>query len=181
VNKQSFKAVGTGKMKIDIPNSIDILQLSLTEVLYSPEVRYTLMSVGCLDDKGFLLTFAGGKCTIRGLDSMLVSEVPKNSNGLYKVAHEKDEANAATEVLTLDQFHCRMGHISLEVAWKLVDKGFVTGMRLETMPMVDPCFCESCVYVKVTCKPVTKAWEEECATEFGGEIHSDLWDQHPLL
>jgi hypothetical protein len=83
-----FKAVGTGEMTIDVPNGVDISQLSLTEVLYSPEVGYTLVSVGRLDDKGFSLMFAGGKCTIKGPDGAWVGEVPKNSNGLYKVAHE---------------------------------------------------------------------------------------------
>ena len=155
MNKQSFKAVGTGEMMIDVPNSVDISQLSLTKVLYSPEVGYTLVSMGCLDDKGFLLTFAGGKCTIKGPDGVCVGKVPKNSNGLYKVAHEQDEANVAAEVLTLDQFHHYMGHISLEVAQKLVDKFFMMGVRLETMPTSDPFFCKSCVYVKAICKPVT--------------------------
>ena len=87
-NKQNFKAVGTGEMTIDIPNGANISQLRLTEVLYSPEVGYTLVSVGCLDDNGFLLTFAGGKCTISGPDGEHVGAVPKNGNGLYKIVHE---------------------------------------------------------------------------------------------
>lgn len=124
--------------------------------------------------------FAGGKCTIKGPDGAWVGAVPKNSNGLYKVAHERDEVNAATEVLTLDQFHRRMDHISPEVARKLVDKGFVTGVRLETTPTGDSFFCESCVYAKATRKPVAKAREGERATEFGGEIHSDLLGPAPV-
>ena len=36
-------------------------------------------------------------------------------------------------------------------------------------------FCESCVYAKATHKPVVKARKGECAMEFGGEVHSDLW------
>ena len=51
-------------MVIDIPNGADISQLRLTEVLYSPEVGYTLVSVGQLDDTGFLATFGSGKCVI---------------------------------------------------------------------------------------------------------------------
>jgi hypothetical protein len=96
-------------MMIDVPNSANISQLRLTEVLYSPEVGYTLVSVGCLNDRGFLLTFTDGRCTIRGLDRACIGAVPKNSNGLYKVVHEQDEVNVATEVLTL-------GHISLGIA-----------------------------------------------------------------
>jgi len=45
-NKQDFQAVGKGEMVIDIPNGADISQLRLTEVLYAPEVGYTLVSVG---------------------------------------------------------------------------------------------------------------------------------------
>ena len=58
------------------------------------------------------------------------------------------------EEITLDQFHRRMGHISPEVARKLVEKGFATGIRLETTASGDPFFCESCVYAKSTRKPV---------------------------
>ena len=42
-NKQSFRAVGIGEMTIDVPNNVDISKLRLTEVLYSPEVGYTLV------------------------------------------------------------------------------------------------------------------------------------------
>jgi len=63
-NKQNFQAVGKGEMVIDIPNGADISQLRLMEVLYSPEVGYTLVSGGQLNDHGFLATFGGGKCVI---------------------------------------------------------------------------------------------------------------------
>jgi hypothetical protein len=45
-------------MVVDIPNGADILQLRLTEVLYSPEVGYTLVSVGRLDDNSFSMSGA---------------------------------------------------------------------------------------------------------------------------
>ncbi|KAF9545222.1 hypothetical protein CPC08DRAFT_649418, partial [Agrocybe pediades] len=82
--------------------------------------------------------------------------------------------------LTLDQFHRRMGHISPEVARRLVDKQFVTGVRLETTPSGDPFFCESCVYAKATRKPVAKEREGDRATQFGGEVHSDVWGPAPV-
>jgi len=63
-NKGSFSAVGVGEMVIDIPNGVDISQLRLTEVLYLPEVGYTLVSIGWLDDEGFSTMFGGGKCVI---------------------------------------------------------------------------------------------------------------------
>ena len=100
---------------------------------------------------------------------------------LYRVAHDQPEqANSADEELTLDQFHRRMGHISAGVARKLIDKGFVTGVRLESSPAGDPYFCESCVYAKATRKPVPKIRNGERATKFGDEVHSDLWGPAPV-
>ena len=63
-----MSAIGIGKMVINIPNGTKILQLKLMEVLYLPEVGYTLVSIGQLDEKGFDITFSGGKCTIKGPD-----------------------------------------------------------------------------------------------------------------
>ena len=67
-NEQSFSATGKGEMIIDIPDGADSSQLRLTEVLYSPEVGYTLISIGKLNDHSFSTTFSGGKCLIQGAD-----------------------------------------------------------------------------------------------------------------
>jgi len=62
-NKQNMTAVRMGEMTINLPDSADVSQLKLTEVLYSSEVSYTLVSVGQLNVKGFEIIFSGGKCT----------------------------------------------------------------------------------------------------------------------
>ena len=173
-NKQNSRAVGMGEMMINVPNNIDISKFRLTEVLYSPEVSYTLISVRQLDDAGFDVTFADGKCTIHEQNSELVGTVPKSGHGLYRVSHESDTANLAADILTLDQFHHRMGHISPEMARRLVAKVFVMGVKLEDS-LTGPFFCKSCVYAKATHKPIPKASEGTCATKFGKEIHSHLW------
>ncbi|KAJ3511824.1 hypothetical protein NLJ89_g3875 [Agrocybe chaxingu] len=160
-NKQSFSAMGRGEMVIDVPDGVDASQLQLTEVLYSPEVGYTLVSIGRLDEKGFSATFGGGKCVIR-------------------VEHELDSVNAAVETLTLDQLHRWLGHISPRIAQKLVNDKFVMGVRLEHTSSGEHFFCESCVYVKVTRKSVPKEREGKRAAEFGSEVHSDLWGPAPI-
>jgi len=70
---------------IDVPDGVDYSQLRLTEVLYSPEVGYTLVSIGRLDEKGFSVTFGGGKCIIRGPDSAEVGSIPRNEKRLLRV------------------------------------------------------------------------------------------------
>ena len=74
-NKQSFSTIGKGDMVIDVPNGPNTSQLRLTDVLYLPEVNYTLVLIGQLDESGFTVTFGGGKCTLHGLDGEKVGEV----------------------------------------------------------------------------------------------------------
>jgi hypothetical protein len=89
-NKKTFAAVGTGELIVDVPNGANSSQLQLSEVLYSPEVGHTLISIGRLDKKGF----SGEKCTITGPDGKRVREVPKNCRGFYQVDHEPESASA---------------------------------------------------------------------------------------
>jgi hypothetical protein len=179
-NKQHFSAVGIGELTIDIPNGVDASKLSLTEVLYSPEVGYTLISVGKLNELRYSIMFANGKCTIRAPSGDKVGEVSKAGSSLYRMVHEHDSAQAAVEMILLDQFHCRMGHIAPEIARKLIEKGFVTSIQLDNS-LAKLTFCEACVYAKATCKPVAKVRQGERATEFAGEVYSDLWGPAPVV
>ena len=139
-----------GEMTIDIPDGADFSQLHLKEVLYSPDVSYTLISIGNLDEEGFSAEFAGGKCVLTGPNGNHIGMIPKTSKGLYHVEHESEAANTAEEKLTLMKFHRRMGHISADTACKLVIKGFVTGVCLDENRNDENFFCESCVYAKAT-------------------------------
>ena len=179
-NKQTFSTIGKGELVIDVPNDSGTTELRLLEVLYSPEVTYTLVSIGRLDEDGFFAMFGGGKCTIRDVNKEVVGVVPKTVTRIYKVEHEEGVANEAEEQLTLGCFHCRMGHISPEVARKLIRDQLVTGVRLEYTPYGRLFFCASCVYAKATRKAVPKMREGERAEVFGGEIHSDLWGPAPV-
>ena len=87
-------------MVIDVPNGANISQLKITEVLYFPEVGYTLVSVGQLDDCGFTVMFSSGKCKIIGPDGAHVGEFLK-IGWLYCITHEVDRIS--TSILTACQ------------------------------------------------------------------------------
>jgi hypothetical protein len=178
-NKQTFSTTGRGELVIDLPYGDGTTQLRLHDVLYSAEVGYTLVSIGRLDEAGFTVTFGGGKCVLRGEDGVEIGVVPRTSTRVYKVEREEAVASAAEERLTLDKFHRRMGHISLDVARKLIKDNMITGVRLEYAPSKG-FFCASCVYAKATRKSVPKQREGERAAVFGGEVHSDLWGKAPV-
>ena len=179
-NKQSFSTIGKGDLIVDVPDGNNFTQLRLTDVQYSPNVAYTLVSIGRLDEEGFTATFGQGKCVLRGPDGEKLGEVQRSARKSYKVEHEDGTANAAEEILTIEKLHRRMGHASIQVIRDLVAKGMVTGLRLEYTPTGKPFFCESCVYGKATRKSVPKIREGERAAVFGGETHSDLWGKSPV-
>ncbi|KDQ59219.1 hypothetical protein JAAARDRAFT_88633, partial [Jaapia argillacea MUCL 33604] len=71
-----------------------------------------------------------------------------------------------------------MGHISPKVAKHLVQDGLVTGIEL--CGPHNAGFCESCVFVKSKCKPIPDGRSGERVSEFGGEVHSDVWGPAPI-
>jgi hypothetical protein len=92
---------------------MDFTQLRLKGVLYSPNMEYTLVSIGRLDEEGFSALFGQGKCLLKGPDGEKVGEVLRTSGRVYKVEHELGTANVVVETLTLGQLHRRLGHSSI--------------------------------------------------------------------
>ena len=179
-NQQNFSAIGKGDLLIDVPDGDDYSRLRLRNVLFSSDVAYTLVSIGRLDEGGFIAHFGHGKCVLEGPDGNRVGEVVRGMQRVYKVEHEDGITNAAVEALTLGQLHRRLGHPSVQVARGLLKSKMVTGIRLKYTPDDVPFFCESCVYAKAILKAVSKLRGGERATVFGGEIHSDLWGKAPV-
>lgn len=103
-------------------------------------------------------------------------------NGLYHVfttcLEAAGYAGQVVEVLTINKLHQWLGHVSHEVAQKLVKKGLVTGVKLDEDSK--PTFCLSCEWGKAHRKPIAKERVEEQATEIGKEIHSNMWGYAPV-
>ena len=115
-NRQKFVMTGVGNMIVEVPNGYDISCLCLTEVLFLPKVRYTLVSIGRLDELRLSTTFAEGFCTIRGSEGEMIGQIPCTSKGLYCIVHEHETANAAGETMTVMELHQCYGHIAPSVA-----------------------------------------------------------------
>jgi len=98
-NKQSFHTVEKGNMTIEVPNSTKTSKLKLTKVLYSPEVGYTLVSIGKLDKCSFQCSSDNGKYSIFMKKGNKTGEIPKNAHGLYKYTSELLIANAVKQVI----------------------------------------------------------------------------------
>jgi hypothetical protein len=114
-NKQSFSTIGKGDLIINVLNGDSSTKLRLTDVQYSPNVAYTLVSIGRLDEEGFTALFGHSRCVLRGPDGEKIGEVQRTGRKAYKVDHEEEMVNAAEETLTLEQLHRHMGHALIQV------------------------------------------------------------------
>ena len=78
----------------------------------------------------------------------------------------------AAEVVSIEELHCRMGHILPKAMRHLVSEGEIVGIEIDQS--IQLWACNSCEYAKATQKPIRKIHEMPHESEFGEEIDSDL-------
>jgi len=119
-NQGSFTADGYGDVIISVPNGDRISKIHLQNVLYTPAVGFSLISISRIDDAGFSATFGGQCCTIHNKDGNIVGSIAKSQN-LYRIIRQPNiqvgSSNAAEAVdeptkLSVMELHRRMGHIA---------------------------------------------------------------------
>ena len=81
-DKTIFLVTGVGHMKIDIPNGKDNISITLKDVLYCPELGYTLVSLAKCDTAGFTILLKDKTCCIKDPKETQISRIPQHQ-GLY--------------------------------------------------------------------------------------------------
>ena len=171
-NQQRFPAIGVGSLTIRTPNGGSQSALALSNVLHAPAVGYTLVSLGALDMKGYRASLGSGHLELFAPGGERIARIPRTPRGLYRVTHAGEEAHAA-DVISVMELHCRMGHIAPNAARALVEKGLVSGIKIDPDSREAP--CDACLFARATRKPVPKARVGPQAQHFGEEVHTDVW------
>jgi hypothetical protein len=146
-NSRVFYATGTGDLKIDVPNGASSTPITLKDVLYTPEMGLTVVSISRIAAAGYSVAFEGTTCKIKSKVGKTVGDIPASPNGLYKVEHALAAAAAAEQVDILT-VHRRLGHISGDTIRSLVRTNAVTGLHLIDPTPSSPLVCDSCDYAK---------------------------------
>ena len=176
-NQQRFPAIGTGTLSIHAPNGAVSSTLTLHDVLHAPVVGYTLVSLGALDKRGYCTSIGGGTLELYTLGGDCIVRVPQSGCGLYCTEHHLHSANTV-EMVSIMELHCHMGHIAPASTHALMEKGLVTGIRLD--PDSQEADCEACLFACATHKPVLKVRVGPKLQCFGDEVHSDMWGPSPI-
>ena len=103
--------------------------ITLKQVYYAPKMAFTLVSVACLDKAGCSLTIKDGTCIVRSPrpHRTLLGSVPRVNN-LYRLDSSviqaleppKHYANVVSGPISINELHCRMGHVNFQMLQEMV-------------------------------------------------------------
>ena len=168
--------LGKGDVRIELVNGAKCTKTILKEAIHAPDMAFTLILVGQLDDAKCSATFSSGMCTIHNPSGCTMATIPC-ANGLYHVTAPEDPptvnyASIAMVKLTISKAHWKLGHITPSAIKYVIAKGHITGIQLD--PESKPEFCKACSKAKAARQPFPKELET-CATKYRECIHWDLW------
>jgi hypothetical protein len=86
-NKWIFHTVGIGDLRIEVPHGKFSTPIILQEVLHTPDMAMTIVSISCITKLGNSVTFEKDLCTIKNTQGKTVGTICTNASRLYKVEH----------------------------------------------------------------------------------------------
>jgi hypothetical protein len=174
-DKTTFMATGIRQIHVEIPNGGSATKVRLNDILYCPDLAFTLISLSRCDTAGFAVMLKGGSCIINDKKGKRIGQIPLK-NGLYRVDRSPTSALAtygSTRIFTVDEVHRKLGHIAHNVVRNLIESGTLNGIRIDWDSK--PTFCEACAKAKPMHKPIPKERTAKTSRELGDKIHSDVW------
>ena len=111
-----LKALTKGDVRIELPNGTKCTKIILKEAIHAPDMAFTLILVGQLDNMKCSTTFSSGMCTICNPSGHTMATIPC-ANSLYHVTVPEDPptVNYVSIVmvkLTISEAHQKLGHIA---------------------------------------------------------------------
>lgn len=167
-NGARVAALAVGTYHLSLPSG---LILELENCFYVPAICRNIISISCLDKKGFSFIIKDNCCSF-GLNDITYG-VARLFNGLYVLdldytpiynVNKRLKANDSNQTYL---WHCRLGHINENRISKLHKDGFLDKFDFESYET-----CEACLLGKMAKAPFTKQGER--ATERLELIHSDV-------
>ena len=175
-NSHKLKALGKGNVQIKLLNGAKHTKTILKKAIHAPDMAFTLILVGWLDDVKCSATFSSGMCTVHNPSGHTMVTI-SCTNSLYHVTAPEDPptvnyASIAMVKLTISEARWKLGHIAASAIKYVIAKGHITSIQLD--PELKPEFCEACAKAKAAQQPFPKELETH-VTIYGEHIHWDLW------
>lgn len=169
-NNSRMTVIGKGNVRLKVNGSSHVV----TEVLYVPELKNNLLSIGQLQEKGLAILIQHGKCKIYHPERGLIIQAKMTTNRMFVLtAASQSKKPACFHTTTPDLsnlWHCRYGHLSHRGLKTLQDKKMVKGLpQFEASKIV----CTDCMAGKQHRDPIPKrsSWRASLKLQL---IHADI-------
>lgn len=147
---KTVSAKGKGSIKIFVGKLNGFIELTLIDVLFTPEITANLISVRKITEKGFSVTFSGSACKLNG--SFGTKTIGLFDKGVYTLITPKTRcAPAQLNTLCIHEWHRQLAHRHLGDV-RLLAK---TGIKFTSCNCTD--VCEPCLIGKMSRKPFPAA------------------------
>ena len=167
-NSATSDIKGQGKVVLKMTSG---KEMTLTNVLYVPEIRKNLVSGSLLNSHGFQLVFESDKFVL-SKSGMYVGK-GYMSGGMWKlnvmtiIKSEMNKASSSTYILeSSNLWHGRLGHVNYDTLRKLINLNHIPTFQIDAKHK-----CETCVEAKLTRSSFQSI---ERHTEPLDLIHSDI-------
>lgn len=135
-----------GKGDVQIRSKDNTLQ-TISNVFYVPDLKSNLLSVGQLQEKGYVITIKGGTCLINDPKKGAIAQVKMTANRMFPL-HIKHDVHSCFSAKVKDPtwlWHFRYGHLNFNGLKTLHVKEMVIGLPQINCPSQ---VCEECVVGK---------------------------------
>ena len=167
-NGSLIKALGKGRIRILSHVGSEIVACHLENVLYVPEIRLNLVSLGSVMGKGFEFYSNYDGCALKKNNVTFVVGV--SFRNLFKLSINVDfPKEICASVAITDMFrlwHSRLGHQNQEYVKDILK------LFNKSVPCNKDFFCENCKFGKQTRLPFGEGSRK--TTKIGELIHSDV-------
>ncbi|XP_050240757.1 uncharacterized protein LOC126689560 [Quercus robur] len=135
-----------GKGKVAIQTNRNSIQ-TISNVLFVPDLRTNLLSVGQLQERGYEISIKNGVYRIEDEKLGLIAQVNMTTNRMFPLyLHDTTHSCLSTRLGEKEWlWHFRYGHLSFNELKTLQQKNMVTGLPQITAPSK---VCEKCVVSK---------------------------------
>jgi hypothetical protein len=175
-NHSFTKIRGTGNVKIKVSNENNLRSVNLNNVMYVPDLRSNLLSVGKITDKGSTVIFENNKVYILDKDGKEIM-IGQKRNHLYyvrEILDKKGETAAASMNISrtkIQEWHEKFGHINEQQLKELARSNEVYGLNIGCNEHLIN--CSICLKAKQTRKSFSRneSHKKETLLEL---IHTDI-------
>ncbi|KAK2407959.1 putative mitochondrial protein [Trifolium repens] len=168
-NNSCISVMGKGDIKFHGKNNIIH---TISSVFYIPDLKSNLISMGQLQDKGYIIIIQQRKCQIHHPEKGLIAEAEMTSNRMFPL-HIQHSVHKCFSTRVQDPtwlWHLRYGHLSFKGLKTLYEKNMVEGLPNINNPIE---MCEDCIIGKQhrDSFPQGKAWRAEKILQL---LHLDI-------